>query len=106
FNARLLTVSEVTSRITRIYRPYHAALAELISEVHSARGVVWHINWHSMKSAGNAMTPDGPGSPRADFVVSDLDGHSAAPDVTTRIVDSLRAMGYRVTVNVPYKGGT
>jgi N-formylglutamate deformylase len=100
-----LSVRDVQARIREVYAPYHAALDALIAEVRNARGAVWHVNWHSMKSKGNAMTPDGAGAARADFVVSDRDGASAAPVLTSLIVDSLTAMGYRVSVNTPYKGG-
>jgi N-formylglutamate amidohydrolase len=104
--ARPLTVSEVRSRIDRVYRPYHAALTALIDEIHASHGVVWHIDWHSMKSVGNEMTPDGPGARRPDFVVSDREGASASSDVTDVVVRGLAEMGYRVAVNDPYKGGT
>jgi N-formylglutamate deformylase len=77
-----------------------------VAEACAARGGVLHINWHSMKSAGNAMTPDGPGARRPDFVVSDVRGTSADPRVTEAIVRSLRELGYSVAVNDPYIGGT
>jgi N-formylglutamate amidohydrolase len=104
-NARLLSVAEVQARIDEIYHPYYAALEALIDETLVAYGRVWHVDWHSMKSVGNAMTPDGPGAQRADFIVSDLDGTSAAPSVTDCAVGILREFGYRVAVNDPYKGG-
>lgn len=100
-----LSVAQVQRRIHEVYEPYHAALDTLIAELREARGNVWHVNWHSMKSRGNAMTPDGAGATRADFVVSDRDGTSAAPELTALIVKSLTGLGYRVTVNTPYKGG-
>ena len=102
-NARLLTVAEVTARIERIHRPYHAALRALVQELRAAHGAVWHVNWRSMKSVGNAMTPDGPGATRPDFVVSDREGKSAAPRMMDLLVETLRAEGYRVGVNDPYK---
>jgi N-formylglutamate deformylase len=101
-----LTPAEVRRRIEVAYRPYHARLRELIDEVHLSRGVVWHVNWHSMKSRGNAMTPDGPGAMRPDFVVSDVRGRSASPHVTALVVETLASFGYRVSVNDPYTGGT
>jgi N-formylglutamate deformylase len=58
-----------------------------------------------MKSRGNTMTPDGPVARSADFIVSDLDGRSAAGEVTSSVVGVLRDLGYRVAVNDPYKGG-
>ncbi len=108
-NPRRLAPAEVAARIEGIYHPYHAALAALVEEIRGARGArgaVWHVNWHSMKSVGNAMTPDGPGVRRPDFVVSDRDGASADPALTRLVADTLAAMGYRVAVNDPYKGGT
>lgn len=100
-----LTVADVQARIRDVYAPYHGALDSLIADQHAIGGAVWHINWHSMKSKGNAMTPDGAGGARADFVVSDREGASAAADFTALIVDALRTFGYRVSVNTPYKGG-
>lgn len=105
-NARPLTVAEVTERIQRIYRPYYATLGALLEEIRAARGGVWHLNWHSMKSRGNAMTPDGADARRPDFVVSDREGRSAGPRLTRLVVDTLAGMGYRVAVNDPYQGGT
>ena len=105
-NAGTLAVADVQDRIARVYRPYHLALRELIGEVRSARPAAWHVNWHSMKSVGNAMTPDGPGAKRADFVVSDRDGKSSTSEFTDLIVGTLREIGYTVSVNEPYKGGT
>ncbi len=103
---RRLSVREVQERIARVYRPYHAELDRLVGQIRQACGAVWHLNWHSMKSVGNAMTPDGEGARRPDFVVSDLDGRSAEPALTTLIVETLTGMGYTVSVNDPYKGGT
>ena len=101
-----LTVADVRQRIDRVYRPYHRCLDSLIDDVRRAHGVVWHLDWHSMKSKGNAMTPDGPGAIRPDFVVSDVRGTSAAPQVTALVVDVLTSLSYRVAVNDPYTGGS
>jgi len=101
-----LTVAEVRQRIDSVYAPYHEALDALIHEVLVARDRVLHVNWHSMKSVGNAMTPDGEGAKRPDFVVSDGRGRTAAPAVTAAVVDALRGMGFQVSVNDPYTGGT
>lgn len=105
-NARLLTAREVQHRIDHVYRPYHAELARLRDQLHRDHGVVWHIDWHSMKSRGNAMTPDGKGAERPDFVIGDLDGRSASPAFTSLIVETLRGLGFSTRVNDPYKGGT
>ena len=104
-NTRPLEISELQARIANSYRPYHEALDELVAEIICERGFVWHINWHSMKSIGNAMTPDGEGVKRPDFVVSNRDGQSASEELTEWIVGALRSFGYKVSVNDPYKGG-
>jgi N-formylglutamate deformylase len=105
-NARRLSPSEVQARIDKVYLPYHAALDELIESTRARFGMVWHLNWHSMKSKGNAMTPDGDVMRRVDAIVSDADGRTASPDVTRFVAYTLRGLGMRVAVNDPYKGGT
>jgi N-formylglutamate deformylase len=100
-----LTVADVRARIERVYRPYHQTLRDLLDAIRTRRGAVWHVNWHSMKSTGNAMTPDGEGTERADVVVSDREGASATPEFTALVVHTLTEMGYRVARNDPYRGG-
>lgn len=102
--ANALSVAEVRSRIDRIYVPYHQVLAAQSQGLRERFGFVWHIDWHSMKSRGNAMTPDGEGALRPDMVVGDRDGESADPRLVDLVVGHLRGVGYRVTVNDPYKG--
>jgi len=101
-----LTVAQVRHRIEQVHRPYWSALRQLVHEVSAIHRTVYHVNWHSMKSRGNAMTPDGPNATRPDFVVSDVNGRSAAGAMTELIVETLRAMGHTVGVNDPYSGGT
>jgi N-formylglutamate deformylase len=104
-NARPLSPAEVQARIDNVYLPYHSALDDLIESTRAKFGVVWHINWHSMKSKGHAMTPDGDVMRRIDAIVSDADGRTASPDVTRFVAYTLRGLGMRVAVNDPYKGG-
>jgi len=104
--AGALSVSEVRDRIEAVYRPYHIALDELVREMQANVPVVVHLDWHSMKSVGNAMTPDGPGAERPDFIVSDGDGTTADPSLTAVVVTALHMRGYSVAMNDPYKGGT
>ena len=105
-HARPLTVAEVRQRIELVYEPYHRQLRDVHEAIHRERGFVWQVDWHSMKSLGNAMTPDGEGARRPDFVVGDLDGRSASPALTDLLVRGLRGRGYTVALNDPYKGGT
>lgn len=98
-----LTVEEVNRRLDSCWRPYHAALDGAIAGARARHGAVWHVNWHSMRPVGEAMTPD-PGEQRADFVLGDRQGTSCEPEFTAFIADSLQAMGYSVAVNHPYQG--
>jgi N-formylglutamate deformylase len=105
-NCRKLSPADVQRRIDEIFIPYHDALDGLVEATLARFGMVWHINWHSMKSKGNAMTPDGDVTRRMDAIVSDADGQSASPEVTRFVAYTLRGLGMRVAVNEPYKGGT
>lgn len=100
---RKLTSAEVRARIERCWRPYHAALDEAIDATHRAFGAVWHVDCHSMPAVGDAMADDA-GRERADFVLGDRDGTTCAPAFTQCVADAVRAMGYRVAINDPYKG--
>jgi N-formylglutamate deformylase len=100
---RRLTVAEVQRRIVECYEPYHAAVAAAIDERHRAFGAVWHIDCHSMPAVGDVMSDD-PGRPRAQFVLGDRDGTTCEPELTTFVATTLRALGYGVAINDPYKG--
>lgn len=100
---RRLTVAEVTNRIERYYRPYHAALAEMLDAVWARHGRVWYVDCHSMPSVA-PLAGDGPGRERADFVLGDRDGTTADPEFTAFLADTLRGLGYGVRINDPYKG--
>ena len=99
-----LTVAAVQHRLDACYTPYRDALAACLARRHAEHGEAWHVNAHSMKSRGNAMNVDA-GAPRPDFVVSDREGRTADPAHTAWIAAWLRARGYSVQVNDPYKGG-
>jgi N-formylglutamate deformylase len=98
-----LTVAEVRHRLDNVYWPYHRALEDGIAALRERFGFAWHIDWHSMKSVGNAMTPDA-GRRRADFVIGDLDGTSAEGALVALAAETLAGLGYRVALNDPYKG--
>jgi N-formylglutamate deformylase len=101
---RKLTVAEVQARIARCYAPYHKAVRDAINTAHKHYGAVWHINCHSMPAMSSVISEEGPGVPRADFVLGDRDGTTCAPEFTTFVALTLRGMGYDVRVNDPYKG--
>lgn len=103
---RFLTCEEVAARIETCHRPYHAALNKALSDLRNRFGRVVFIDWHSMKSVGNAATPDGNGAVRPDFVVGDRKGTSCHPALTELVRDELQTRGYAVNVNDPYQGTT
>lgn len=99
-----LSAADVSRRIERYYRPYHAALGRALDDAQRRHGSVWHLNCHSMKSIGNAMNADN-GARRPDIVVSDRAGSSADPAFTRWVAAAFAEMGYHATINHPYEGG-
>ncbi len=102
--SRQLSVAEVQKRISTCYAPYHKAVRDAINATHKHYGAVWHINCHSMPAVSGLVAEEGPGKPRADFVLGDRDGTTCAPAFTSFIALTLSGFGYNVKVNDPYKG--
>ena len=102
---RKLSASEVRGRIERYWRPYRTSLENCIKALHARFGRTWHLHWHSMKSAGNAATPDGPGARRPDIVLGDRHGQTCAPLLLGLVRQSFEEAGYSVALNEPYAGG-
>lgn len=102
--ARRLGVAEVQSRIDRCWSPYHAAVAQAIAAAHDRHGYSIHINCHSMPAVASSHATEFPGLVHDDFVVGDRDGTTAHPELTRRVGEHLRGLGYSVSYNHPYKG--
>ena len=101
---RQLTVAEVQARIATCWQPYHAAVARAIEAAHAAHGYSIHINCHSMPAIASSCATDFPGEAHAEFVVGDRDGQTASPALSALVCEHLRARGYDVAYNHPYKG--
>ncbi len=101
---RQLTVAEVRARIERCWRPYHAAVQQAIDAAHARHGYSIHINCHSMPAVAASHATEFPGLVHADFVVGDRDGTTADPALSAMVCEHLRACGYSVEYNHPYKG--
>lgn len=101
---RPLTVDEVRQRIDQCWRPYHAAVAQAIDDAHARHGYSIHINCHSMPAIAGSHATDFPGLAHADFVIGDRDGSTADPALSQKLCEHLRAFGYSVDYNHPYKG--
>lgn len=102
--SRRLSVAEVQARIARCHRPYHQALQDLLDAAHARHGVVYHLNCHSMGADSHVLIEGHSGQPRADVVLGDRDGSTCSPAFTQFVAEQMRAMGYRVAVNDPFKG--
>jgi N-formylglutamate amidohydrolase len=89
------------ARVEQFYKPFHAALSELIETTRRMFGYAILIDCHSMPSA--FMAPAG--GPRPDVVLGDRFGASADCKITRFLKDALSAMGYDVQMNRPYAGG-
>jgi N-formylglutamate deformylase len=101
---RALSVAEVRQRIDRCWRPYHAAVAAAIERAHARHGYSIHLNCHSMPSVAGPFATERPGVVHPDFVIGDRDGTSADPRLSRLVCEHLRAQGYEVAHNDPYKG--
>jgi len=102
--SRKLSVAEVARSNELRHEPYHAMLQGICDRLHRKFSVVWLVNCHSMPARGSAMSSDGPGGQRADFVLGDRDGTTCAPEFTDFVARLLKGRGYSVKVNDPYKG--
>lgn len=101
---RPLSVAEVRNRIESYYRPYHAELARAIDDDAARFGGVWHLNLHSMPNDAYERLKIASPHPLADFVLGDRDGTTCEPGFVDLIERELRARGYTVARNDPYKG--
>lgn len=102
--ARRLLPETVRRRIERAHAPYHRSLQEILEASVTKFGKVYHINCHSMRCVAGKQSEDGAGNVRPDFVIGDRDGTTCEPRFTGIVRSTLAGMGYRVTVNDPYKG--
>ncbi len=101
---RALSVAEVRARILNCWHPYHQAVAQAIDAAHARHGYSIHINCHSMPAVASSHATEFPGEAHADFVIGDRDGSTASAPLVQLICDHLRACGYSVSHNHPYKG--
>jgi len=101
---RKLGIEEVKQRIVRYHQPYQRAVKDALDRAHHHFGAVWHLNLHSMPAVSGAISEEGPGKPRADFVLGDRDGSTCEGAFTALVAEALRGMGYQVKINDPYKG--
>jgi N-formylglutamate amidohydrolase len=96
-----LALGAALVRIESLYRPFHAALSELLARTSRSFGFAVLIDCHSMPSASTGQTA----APRPHFVLGDRFGSSCDALLTRLLRDTLAIGGYEVHVNRPYAGG-
>ncbi len=99
-----LRFADAERRIERLYRPYHAALRQLVDETRRRFGCALLIDCHSMPSVGGPLDCDR-GRPRPDMILGDRHGASCKVELADAAESELRSLGYRVARNEPYAGG-
>jgi len=100
-----LDFNEARERIDRYYRPYHAALEDLVETTRRTFDHCILIDCHSMPSIGGPMENDAGRRRQVDVVLGDAHGRSCARALTLMVEETLRDMGYTVVRNAPYSGG-
>ncbi|QBX36502.1 N-formylglutamate amidohydrolase [Brevundimonas sp. S30B] len=92
---RRLTRDDAEQRLETAYRPYHAALAELMQTARAAHGRAALIDWHSMPARVGGV----------DVVLGDRHGMSCRTTLTRQVRALFEREGLRVALNHPYAGG-
>jgi len=101
---RPLPQHELGRRLRLIYRPYHAALTELLRRKHERFGYAILLCGHSMPSRGRIGHSD-PGRKRADVVPGSRGRTTAAASVIDAPDRLAREFGLSVAHDDPYRGG-
>jgi len=99
--AGCLPLSSAFDRIEQLYKPFHAALEDLLEETRRQFGFAILVDCHSMPSASSLY----PIAPRPEFIVGDRFGTSCDGRLTRTIRQLLGRIGRHVQLNRPYAGG-
>jgi N-formylglutamate amidohydrolase len=99
-----IPLENAITRIEKVYRPYHRALAALLNEAHQATARVLLVDCHSMPSSAVSDIQNAR-ERRIDVVLGDRFGAACDPAVTEVAECCLRAAGLHVVRNRPYSGG-
>lgn len=91
--------SAFLQRLSAVYHPYHAALAEMIAEVRAYGHAPFLMDIHSMppSKAGQPILPD--------LLFGDLHQVTLQPVIRQEIEATLHGCGYSWGWNQPYAGG-
>ncbi|ATF19773.1 N-formylglutamate amidohydrolase [Phaeobacter gallaeciensis] len=98
-----MSQSEASRRIASFWRPYHAALQQLLDRARIGFGQAVLIDCHSMPhEAISAAGRRGVGLP--DVVLGDRFGAAASSEVMDRVEAAFVSAGLRVARNTPFAG--
>ncbi len=104
-----LPLAEAQERIAKFWRPYHLALATLLSEQRKRFGQAILIDCHSMPheaivAFGASAIARNRTAPRPDVVLGDRYGAASAGWVMDRVEAAFVDAGFRVARNAPFAG--
>ncbi|MGE4324685.1 MAG: N-formylglutamate amidohydrolase [Pseudodonghicola sp.] len=98
-----LPMSEARSRLETYWRPYHAALQDLLDQAHHRFGEAILVDCHSMPhEAMDGIARSGGGRP--EIVLGDRFGAAADPQIVERVEAAFAAAGLVVSRNTPFAG--
>lgn len=95
-----LALADVEARVAHVHRPYHTALAELLSNATAMHGIAVLVDLHSMPPLARKSGESVP-----QVVIGNRFGHSAAAWVTAQIASTCARFGLGWRENSPYAGG-
>ncbi|MDQ3234364.1 MAG: N-formylglutamate amidohydrolase [Pseudobdellovibrionaceae bacterium] len=93
--------AERERRARLYYRPYHAAVQQLLAETQKKFKDVLLFDAHSIRRSVPSLARD----PFADMIVGDRDGISADKRLSETLLMVLRNSPYQIAHNQPFKGG-
>lgn len=98
-----ISLNEANSRIANYWRPYHDALARLISESTVAFGDAILIDCHSMPNEA-LVASTRRGLTRPDVVLGDRFGGSCSPHIIDQVEAAFAKADFNVARNQPFAG--
>jgi N-formylglutamate deformylase len=96
---KLPSEKDVEQRLSRLYRPYHNALNDLLGQSIQRFGRALLVDCHSMPGFAPM------GSRRPDIILGDRFGTSCHSDTLAQFRSLFARAGYSVGINYPYAGG-
>ncbi len=99
--AGTIPLAVALQRIECLYKPFHAALQQLIDQARDLFGYAILVDCHSMPSTSSSY----PAAIRPEFVIGDRFGTSCDVRMTRALRSIFVKLGHQVQLNRPYAGG-